>query len=129
MMGHTDDAILYKIALGNHTGVVRMKRTDENTGMAHVDDDGDVIADIRRLDDLGLPKVDFIKIDVEGYEAEIIRGGARVIKSDKPFVVVEQKGGEERYGGQRRDALTLLQSWGMKIGWEKSGDFGLGWPE
>lgn len=34
-------------------------------------------------------KIDFIKIDVEGFENEILLGGAELIKRDQPVIFVE----------------------------------------
>jgi FkbM family methyltransferase len=47
--------------------------------------------DVRRLDDC-IPEdvpIAFIKIDVEGAEAGVLRGGARLIARDQPVVVFE----------------------------------------
>jgi FkbM family methyltransferase len=42
------------------------------------------------LDGLGLEeRVSFIKIDVEGYELEVLRGAVELIKRDKPVLYVE----------------------------------------
>jgi FkbM family methyltransferase len=48
---------------------------------------------VRRGDDvvaeLGLTGIDFIKIDVEGHEWEVISGLAKTIATDRPFLVAE----------------------------------------
>jgi FkbM family methyltransferase len=44
---------------------------------------------IKRLDDLSLPSPDLIKMDVEGHESQVIKGGARIIGTHKPFIVFE----------------------------------------
>lgn len=48
---------------------------------------------IQRLDDLfnqlGNQKIDFIKIDVEGFEAKVIAGGKKLIQEYRPIVVLE----------------------------------------
>lgn len=43
------------------------------------------------LDDLflGKHKIDFIKIDAEGAEGKILRGGAQMIAESKPLIIVE----------------------------------------
>lgn len=42
-----------------------------------------------RLDSLELPRVGLIKIDVEGHEYEVLRGGLGTIERDCPAIVVE----------------------------------------
>ncbi len=43
----------------------------------------------RRLDDLKLPPVRFIKIDVEGFEQQVIDGGWETVSRDLPFLLIE----------------------------------------
>ena len=47
---------------------------------------------IRKLDDMNLPNIDYIKVDTEGFEIEVLKGGEKLIKEHKPFVHVEVKG-------------------------------------
>ncbi len=42
-----------------------------------------------RLDDLVPERVDFLKIDVEGFENDVIAGARRIITDDKPLLMVE----------------------------------------
>jgi FkbM family methyltransferase len=48
---------------------------------------------IHQLDEvvnsLNLQKIDFIKIDVEGFEGHVLRGAAKTLSSHKPIVVLE----------------------------------------
>ena len=48
---------------------------------------------IRQLDEvvtsLDLPKIDFIKIDVEGFEGQVLSGAAQTLSTFKPIVVLE----------------------------------------
>ena len=44
---------------------------------------------IRKLDDFIKSKVDFIKIDVEGYEPQVIFGAKNIIKKYKPKILLE----------------------------------------
>jgi FkbM family methyltransferase len=41
------------------------------------------------IDSLRLPRVDFIKIDVEGHELEVLRGGRETIAKHRPTLLVE----------------------------------------
>jgi FkbM family methyltransferase len=47
-----------------------------------------------RLDDLTLQDVGFIKIDVEGFETEVLEGARETIRQSRPIMIVEL---EERY--------------------------------
>ena len=42
-----------------------------------------------RLDSLALPRVDLIKIDIEGMEAEALAGAAALIAKQRPIILVE----------------------------------------
>lgn len=50
---------------------------------------GDLEVEIRRLDELGLAKVDLIKIDVEGFERSVLAGASAVLREHKPALFVE----------------------------------------
>jgi len=42
-----------------------------------------------RLDDLEIPRVSLIKIDVEGHEMAVLTGAAKLLERDAPSVIVE----------------------------------------
>jgi FkbM family methyltransferase len=44
---------------------------------------------VQRLDDLLLDDIVFIKIDVEGFEAEVVLGGLETIRRSEPILMVE----------------------------------------
>ena len=41
------------------------------------------------IDDMNLPRVDFIKLDIEGHEPQAIRGGIHTIKKFRPLLWIE----------------------------------------
>lgn len=49
----------------------------------------------RRLDELALDPVGFIKLDVEGHELAVLKGGQALLERDRPNLLVEL---EERFG-------------------------------
>jgi FkbM family methyltransferase len=53
---------------------------------------------VHRLDDYKFTDVSFIKIDVEGYESQVIRGGQETILREKPVLLVEI---EQRHLGNK----------------------------
>ncbi len=53
-----------------------------------------VAVEARRLDDLKLSDIGFMKIDVEGFEAEVLDGARETIRRSRPVMIIEL---EERY--------------------------------
>jgi FkbM family methyltransferase len=51
----------------------------------HVSEQIDVVP----LDDLALDAVDFIKIDTEGFDGEVVRGAAETLRKHRPAAVLE----------------------------------------
>ena len=51
---------------------------------------------IALLDDFGIMGVDFMKIDVEGHEMEVLKGGAKTIEQSRPIVLIEVRTINER---------------------------------
>jgi len=64
----------------------------------------------QRLDDLDLPPVGFVKIDVEGAETRVLAGGRDLLARDRPALLVEM---EERHTGERIEAsIARVESLG-----------------
>lgn len=119
---------LHTIALGETAGMARIDPVADNSGNAHVTNAGVIEVEVARLDAFAFTGVDLIKIDVEGFEDFVVRGGEETIRREKPVLVVEQKPGHaERYGLTRTAAVETLQSWGATVAWEMAGDYGMVW--
>ena len=99
-------------ALGADFDWVGIAPGDRNNGQGHVVEGNDV--KMVPLDYFDIEEVDFLKIDVEGYEFEVLIGGAHTIYRDKPVILVEQNGLCERYGYKDTDITALLEGWGYK---------------
>jgi FkbM family methyltransferase len=80
----------HQIALSNIDGQAKMKIPNHFSGMATISPDRDgITVNLVKLDDLGLGKVDFIKIDVEGHEYQVIDGAREVINTYRPYIIFE----------------------------------------
>lgn len=85
--------------LGDERSVFSMIEADQhNTGMNRISADeksGKAATQIEviKLDDFtvekGLRKIDFIKIDVEGFEMKVLRGSERTLREFKPKLFIE----------------------------------------
>ena len=62
---------------------------------------------VRRLDGLDLPPPQLIKLDVEGHEAAVLRGGAALLDRHRPLIVFESWHCPEQPGADARGALLL----------------------
>ena len=81
---------------------------------------GSVPVEVSTLDGLverlGLRQVDFVRMDLEGYETAVARGMLRTIAAHRPKLVMElhpQKAGPEAIVG----LLRVLQSYGYELRW------------
>jgi len=69
--------------------------------------------DVRRLDDLAVHGVGFIKIDAEGHELAILRGALRILNEDRPVLLIECE--ERHQKGALKSVLALLGPLGYKL--------------
>lgn len=94
----------------------------DNTGQWHVECDQDlendypdVAAQCRPLDYFNIKDVDFLKLDVEGYELFALEGARETIINSKPVVLIEDNGLCERYGVKFGAAGKYLESLGYSM--------------
>jgi FkbM family methyltransferase len=130
-----DNYTLHRCALGDVARKVAIEVPPGVTGNAHVVGAGDI--DCYPLDHFvmtpdGFPliegHIDFIKIDVEGFELQVVQGAKETLLKHKPFMVLEQKGNDTKFMGQPRNAaLNWLLGIGMVSLNEIGGDHFLGW--
>lgn len=112
---------LHACALGSEAGSVSIATEKGSSGNSTVSGAGDI--PMLTLDSFNLGGVDLIKIDVEGLEESVLRGGAETIKACRPVVIVEQKRDMSlRFGLPTLGAVKFLQSLGYKQVAEISGD-------
>jgi FkbM family methyltransferase len=118
---------LHSYALGAASGRVRMEvpalQGGLDTGGTHVAGAGNV--EMRTLDSFALQDVDFIKIDVEGYEDHVIDGGRETIARCRPCIIVEQKPHKlgPNFGIKGTPAVDLLKSMSYAVRREMGGDY------
>ncbi len=74
------------------------------------------------LDQFNLQDIDYLKIDVEGFEKKVLLGARDTIEKYNPVIVIEQNHVIIE-GGRQFDALEYIQS----IGYEKAAADERGW--
>jgi len=84
---------LYNNAVGLLSGKAHMKtKSDNNNGTAHIveeDDPNTETVEIIVIDELDLPVPDFIKIDTEGYEVQVLQGMRKTLEKSNAFIWIE----------------------------------------
>lgn len=83
-----------------------------NTGARFLTNGADV--EVVRIDDLGIEDLDFLKLDVEGYELFALRGAERTLKVCRPVVCIEEKRFAGRFGAADGAASEFLRSLGAR---------------
>lgn len=118
---------VHNLAVGSHEGVVEMTQPDpRNPGTMTIKSGGQTqksqVVDVKvvvldeYLERINVPKVDMIKIDVEGFEMEVIRGSRTLIRKYKPKLLVEVCDQHLRRHGESASALIkLIQELGYKV--------------
>ena len=86
-----DNYLLFDFGLGDKNEKVMVNYIPEETGNTYVSNQGNREIEIRRLDEIRLPKIDYIKIDAEGYEIKVLQGAEGLITRDEPYIHVEVK--------------------------------------
>lgn len=116
---------VHNIALSDHDDILELRIPRNDLGYATVEASNVLQgkADLsrgvetvrvvsRRLDDMGLGTVGFIKIDAEGHELEVLKGALGVIERDRPVLLVEV---EERHRpGVKARMSSLLGDMGYR---------------
>jgi FkbM family methyltransferase len=107
----TAAAVLSPLALSDRAGtaVLRVPKqgrgySNQGSSLSAVKVRGDyreVAVQTARLDDLAIADVGFMKIDVEGFESEVLRGARATIARDRPVLLIEM---EERHRNQPIEA-------------------------
>ncbi len=66
------------------------------------------------IDDMNLPGLGFVKLDVEGHEAQVLEGGRETLNKYKPIVMIEYKPLlNKRYG--TTDPVQILEELGASL--------------
>jgi len=111
---------LFKVAIGSEPGTAKLhlgdrRGTNSLLSDAKIDQIGIEEVPIRTLDsvadELKLGKVSFLKIDVEGFELEVLRGARNILSSSHPSIAMET----HDFGPSEEELSDYLASFGYTV--------------
>lgn len=121
----------YEVAMSNSVGKATLKSCishkglntlGENVNRFSKEDSTDYIIETNTIDNLFLnTKIDLIKMDTEGSEYDIIKGGLLTIEKYKPKMLLEYcEDNLNQFGKSRNDLNKLIEEIGYEVSWEFS---------
>lgn len=118
---------LHEVALSDASGETTFQHVVTNPGYSGIlrrrydrphEDVVEIRVKLARLDDIvpaDLP-IRLVKIDVEGAELGVLKGGLETLRRSRPFVVFEHGlGGSDHYGTRPEMVHDLFTGLGMKV--------------
>jgi FkbM family methyltransferase len=118
-INHLENKITaFNIAIGSHQGNVAFTSTFDTTNHVATEDEAGVIkVPIETLDNIFENRMvpSLVKIDVEGFETPVLKGGNKFFKSDKlKAVIIELNGLGKRYGYDDNNIHETLCTFGFR---------------
>ena len=124
-MGGFDNYSIYPVALGHKNMKGFLNVETDNSGNTNVHPTRSGNTEIRTLDSFNFEHLDYIKVDVEGFEYNILQGAVDTLNRCRPFVHLEMKSKNMR--NSKDDFYRFMKNIGysqvMKIGAEVLYDY------
>lgn len=114
------NCVSYNIGLGNKNiktqlNYVNYEAEWVNIGDTSVGSGGEEIT-ISKLDDFNFKNVNFIKIDVQGYELYLLQGAENTIATYKPTLFIEIEPHQlNKFNLNENDLINYIKSFGYRI--------------
>lgn len=124
-----NNVVAHNVAVSNNLGKVSVFRHYyHNSGCYAVKDDSEGSVDCITLDSLQIEDVDFLKIDVQGKESQVIEGAIETIRKYKPFMMIEATDQEHEEEGLKgfmvlkKDMVDILSAEGYNMYYDNGAD-------
>lgn len=109
-------AILHTCGLGDKEYVATLNMADDNTGNNSIVESfgqGKVNIQVKTLDSFDFIDVDLIKIDVQGFEEQVLLGAEKTLKDNDPVLIVELI--THKDSPPNESALSILVKYGYNV--------------
>ena len=110
----------FNIALGSRNTIKKLYLSTIEDGLNSFvnkqDTKGFIKSQIKKLDSLNIKnKIDFIKIDVEGYELDVLKGSKRVLMYNNPIIIFEYNPGITGVYEHFNEIIKFLDLLGFEV--------------
>lgn len=109
-------AILYEYALGEENKEAILNIAKDNSGNNSLVEDfnhSNIKVQVRTLDSFNFKEIDLIKIDVQGYEEQVLIGSKDTIIENHPILIVELI--THKNSPPNMAAMKILESYNYKV--------------
>jgi len=106
----SEDVETWQLAVGSENKTVSLS-DDDFTQKKRVIGEGDI--PMITVDSLGLKSVDVIKIDVEGYEMEVLKGAEKTLQNTK-YLMIELNNNTKKYGSNNLEIENYIKKIGFR---------------
>lgn len=110
--------VVQEYGVGDESGTSVMNEVAGNIGASSIGT-GDISIEIRTIDSFGYDDVVFMKVDVEGFEKQVLRGARETIARCSPILIVEQHSHE--FANGYPETLKIIEDMGYAFGWFSAG--------
>lgn len=120
-MNGLDNVWAHNVALGSEIGKIDVEKPNYhsigyvNFGDVHVGlkSENFEIVDVMPMDRYGLKNVSIIKIDVQGFEINVLRGAKKTIEENRPIIFIEVEDDQlSRYGESETSLIKEIEDMG-----------------
>jgi FkbM family methyltransferase len=112
--GFAERVHVFQAALSDRLEKVSMKgKPGHRSVTRRIVGEGDIPA--MPIDELELGELDFLKLDLEGYESRALRGARETLVRCRPYVLFEDKAHKTDLYGETREAHEFLESLGARL--------------
>lgn len=108
----------HRVALGSSEGIAYIDHPcATNEGMAQISSKGEKVK-VKTLDSFDISNVSLIKIDIEGYEIEALKGAMITLQRNQPVMIVEVFRGPEQ-----AEKLNFIRTLGYEVSHLEDNDY------
>ena len=101
----------HQLAVGNDKKMISLSE-DNFTQAKRVVGEGNIL--MVTIDSLNFTDVDLIKIDVEGYEMEVLKGADKTLENVK-YLMIELNNNSKKYGSSNLEIEKYLRKKGFRV--------------